>query len=193
MADILRDAFAEGRLTPDEHSARLDLAYAAKTVGELQPLVRDLPAGQPVAAPAPPAAPAGLVQEPDPRAENPNLVGIMGGSEREGHWRVGHTINAVAIMGGVVIDLSEATFTSPELVINCTAIMGGVEIRVPENVTLRGGVVGIMGGADIATRESDQPNAPVVRVQGFALMGGVDARPKRRKRLTGNSRGEPDR
>jgi hypothetical protein len=190
VADILRDALAEGRLTPEEHSQRLDLAYAAKTVGELQPLVRDLPAVHSAATPAPPAAPAAYAEGPDPRAENPNLVGILGGSERKGRWRVGHRINAVAIMGGVVIDLSEATFTSPELVINCTAIMGGVEIRVPRNVTLRGGVLGVMGGADITTQESEHPNAPVVRIQGFALMGGVEAKPKRGKHLTDKSRGK---
>uniref|UniRef100_UPI003F49BFDA DUF1707 SHOCT-like domain-containing protein n=1 Tax=Streptomyces bacillaris TaxID=68179 RepID=UPI003F49BFDA len=43
-ADILREALAEGRLTADEHAERVDLVYRAKTVGELQPLVRDLPA-----------------------------------------------------------------------------------------------------------------------------------------------------
>ncbi|MGK5639132.1 DUF1707 SHOCT-like domain-containing protein, partial [Streptomyces sp. URMC 126] len=45
IADILREALAEGRLTPDEHADRVDAAYRARTVGELEPLVRDLPAG----------------------------------------------------------------------------------------------------------------------------------------------------
>lgn len=53
VADILRDALAEGRLTTEEHSERLDGVYAAKTVGELEPYVRDLPAGRAASAPAP--------------------------------------------------------------------------------------------------------------------------------------------
>jgi uncharacterized RDD family membrane protein YckC len=39
----LRDACAEGRLTVDELTQRLDRAYAARTAGDLEPLFRDLP------------------------------------------------------------------------------------------------------------------------------------------------------
>jgi hypothetical protein len=182
VADILREALAEGRLDPAEHSERLDRVYAAKTVGELQPLVRDLPVGQ-SAVPSPsPAAARG--QDHGLSGENPTLVGILGGAERKGRWRVGSRITAVAVMGGVEIDLSEATFTSPELVIHCTAIMGGVSIRLPDNVTLRGGgVVGIMGGSDIRAYESEEPGAPVVRVNGVAFWGGVEAKAKRGKKI----------
>lgn len=180
VADILRDALAEGRLSTEEHSERLDGVYAAKTVGELEPFVRDLPVPASAAAPAP----ARQHWVPDHSGENPNLVGILGGAERKGRWRVGSKINAVAIMGGVVIDLTEATFTAPEVVINCTAIMGGIEITVPENVTLRGGgVVGIMGGSDIRAYEAPDPGAPVIKVQGLAFWGGVEAKPRRGKRV----------
>ncbi|MFI0722285.1 DUF1707 domain-containing protein [Streptomyces sp. NPDC021224] len=182
VADILREALAEGRLDSSEHSERLDHVYAAKTMGELEPLVADLPAGaasHPAAAPA--AAPRGYA---DGGGENPNLVGILGGAERKGRWRVGSKITAVAILGGVEIDLSEATFTSPELVIHCTAVMGGVTIKLPENVTLRGGgVIGIMGGSDIKAYESPDPGAPVVRVDGVAFWGGVEAKAKRGKKV----------
>ncbi|MBK3627994.1 DUF1707 domain-containing protein, partial [Streptomyces sp. MBT49] len=44
VADILRDALAEGRLTADEHAERVEGVLAAKTVGELEVFVRDLPA-----------------------------------------------------------------------------------------------------------------------------------------------------
>lgn len=181
IADILREALAEGRLDSAEHSERLDQVYAAKTLGELEPLVRDLPVGRaPVTAPA--AASRGYAV--DGAGENPNLVGILGGAERKGRWRVGNKIVAVAIMGGVEIDLSEATFTAPELVIHCTAIMGGVSIKLPENVTLRGGgVVGVMGGSDIKAYESTEPGAPVVRVDGMAFWGGVEAKAKRGKKV----------
>ncbi|MBM9504460.1 DUF1707 SHOCT-like domain-containing protein [Actinacidiphila acididurans] len=180
IAEILRDALAEGRLDASEHAERLDRTYAAKTMGELEPLVRDLPAGR--AAGAGPAA--GRGQDYGLTGENPNLVGIIGGAERKGRWRVGSRINAVAIVGGVEIDLTEATFTAPELVIHCTAIMGGISIRLPENVTLRGGgVVGIMGGSDIKAFESEDPGAPVVRVNGLAIWGGVEAKAKRGKKV----------
>jgi hypothetical protein len=44
-ADRLRQHHIEGRLDQDEFQARLDNCFAAKTVGELAELTRDLPAG----------------------------------------------------------------------------------------------------------------------------------------------------
>ena len=41
---LLREHHAAGRLTLDEFSERLDKAYAAKTLGELDELMSDLPA-----------------------------------------------------------------------------------------------------------------------------------------------------
>ncbi|MGH3490274.1 MAG: DUF1707 and DUF4190 domain-containing protein [Actinopolymorphaceae bacterium] len=44
-ADVLKAAYAEGRLDDTEHRRRLDLVLRARTYGELQRLVGDLPAG----------------------------------------------------------------------------------------------------------------------------------------------------
>jgi hypothetical protein len=56
-ATLLREHTAAGRLTPEELSDRLDVAYAAVTVGELHALVEDLPAAD-VDAPGPAGSPA---------------------------------------------------------------------------------------------------------------------------------------
>jgi hypothetical protein len=67
VADFLRDACAEGRLSPTELEERLDLLFAGSTVADLTVLVRDLPGGAKVLPrlhragvsrpPAPPALP----------------------------------------------------------------------------------------------------------------------------------------
>jgi Domain of unknown function (DUF1707) len=44
-AGLLNAAFAEGRLTADEHDQRLSTAYAARTWQQLRQLTADLPAG----------------------------------------------------------------------------------------------------------------------------------------------------
>jgi hypothetical protein len=44
-ADRLRQHHIDGRLDQDEFQTRLDKCFAAKTVGELAELMRDLPAG----------------------------------------------------------------------------------------------------------------------------------------------------
>ncbi|WP_323385336.1 DUF1707 SHOCT-like domain-containing protein, partial [Streptomyces calidiresistens] len=57
VAEILREALAEGRLDAEEHSERIDAVYRARTRAELEPLVSDLPGGQPSVAPSPAPAP----------------------------------------------------------------------------------------------------------------------------------------
>ena len=42
-ASLLREHLAAGRLTPEEFSERLDKAFAARTVGEIDALLKDLP------------------------------------------------------------------------------------------------------------------------------------------------------
>ncbi|HEX4088570.1 MAG TPA: DUF1707 domain-containing protein [Trebonia sp.] len=43
-AALLREHHAVGRLTPEEFSERVDKAFAAKTLGDLEALLSDLPA-----------------------------------------------------------------------------------------------------------------------------------------------------
>ncbi|MEU7584583.1 DUF1707 domain-containing protein [Streptomyces sp. NPDC041068] len=183
-ADILREALAEGRLTAEEHGERIDGVYRAKTVAELEPLVRDLPsahgqahagAGAPDPAPARPSP--GLV----PPVADENLVAVLSSSVRKGRWRVGRRTHAYAIFGSVEIDLSEAIFEQRQVVIKAVAIFGSVDIRVPENVSLRGSGTGIVGNFEVDTLDSPDQDAPVVYVDGMAVLGSIEARPKRGK------------
>src|SRR5215468_5746025 len=60
-AGLLNEAFAEGRLTADEHDQRLSVAYAARSWQELHQLTADLPAASGAAsAPMAPRMPAGV-------------------------------------------------------------------------------------------------------------------------------------
>ncbi|WP_327369612.1 DUF1707 SHOCT-like domain-containing protein [Streptomyces sp. NBC_01217] len=178
IADILREAMAEGRLTAEEHAERVDAVYRAKTVGELEPLVRDLPAP---AGGSRPAAEPGVHGYESPTGPAENLVAIFSSSTRKGRWRVGGRTNAFALFGSVEIDLTEALFGQRLTVVNATSIFGSVEIRVPENISLRGSGTGVFGNFEVATLESADPEAPVVVVNGYSVFGTVEAKPKRGK------------
>jgi len=54
-AGVLNAAFAEGRLTVDEHGQRVEAAYAARTWQQLHELTADLPAPAGAAEPVSPA------------------------------------------------------------------------------------------------------------------------------------------
>ena len=66
--------------------------------------------------------------------------------------------------------------------INATSIFGSVEIRVPENVSLRGSGAGILGNFEVDTLDAADPDAPRRAVDGYAVLGSVEAKPKRGKR-----------
>ncbi|MEE1741752.1 DUF1707 domain-containing protein [Streptomyces sp. BE147] len=181
IADILRDAMAEGRLTAEEHAERIDLVYRAKTVGELEPLVRDLPATG-AAAPQAGAQARPYAYGPEaPAGPADNLVAVFSSSTRKGRWRVGGRTNAFALFGSVEIDLTEALFGQRLTVINATSIFGSVEIKVPQNISLRGNGTGVFGNFEVMTLESADPEAPVVVVNGYSVFGNVEAKPKRGK------------
>ncbi|MFJ9454841.1 DUF1707 domain-containing protein [Kitasatospora sp. NPDC101447] len=182
IAELLRDAYAEGRLDADEHAERIEAAYAAKTFGDLAPLTRDLPA-RPLSFEKQPLGAAAPTPQPPARQESPAVVAIFGGASRKGRWRVGSHLKAFAAFGGVEIDLSDAVFESPEVEIVVMAMFGGVEVRVPENVSLQGGGVGLFGGFDVREQTAADPYAPVVRVKGLAMFGGCTAKPRRGKKL----------
>ncbi|MFD0001959.1 DUF1707 domain-containing protein [Streptomyces sp. NPDC127178] len=180
IADILRDALAEGRLTADEHAERVEGVLAAKTVGELDVFIRDLPAAHQRRAPHVPApgrpAPGAIPAEPDD-----NVVAVFSSAVRKGRWRAGRRIHAYAVFGSVEIDLSEALFEYQQVMIRAVSIFGNVEVRVPENVSLRGTGGGVLGNFEVDHLDAEDPYAPVVHVDGWAVLGNIEGRPKRGK------------
>ncbi|MBG0854929.1 DUF1707 domain-containing protein [Streptomyces spinoverrucosus] len=191
VAEVLRDALAEGRLDMAEFEERLDATYQARTYGELAPITRDLPvAGRAL------GDSVSLTKEPAPRGSWAERitgregssswgVAVMAGFQRKGHWTVPKRFQCFTFWGGGEIDLREAYFADREVEINCVAIMGGVNIVVPPGVEVVVRGIGIMGGFD--SREDGvpgEPGAPRVIVSGFAFWGGVgvERKPTRAQR-----------
>lgn len=178
VANILREAAGDGRLTMDELDQRLDAVYAAKTYAELEPVTRDLPGAGAGYVPAPsPAA----VRDPARYGGEPTshfAVAIMGGFTRKGDWVMPKEFTAFMLMGGGEIDLRQARFAEPEVAIHVVAIMGGCEIIVPEDATVRVTGIGIMGAFDHTGAGTGSPDGPVITVNGVAIMGGVDVKRK---------------
>jgi DUF1707 SHOCT-like domain/Domain of unknown function (DUF4190) len=75
--DVLKAAFAEGRLTKEEHGTRVQRAYGARTYADLAALSADLPAGPLGTLPSPgPGAPATYLPVARPRT-NPLAVASL--------------------------------------------------------------------------------------------------------------------
>ncbi|MET7486000.1 DUF1707 domain-containing protein [Streptomyces sp. NPDC005538] len=179
VAEVLRDALAEGRLDMEEFEERLEATYKARTYGELTPITRDLPA----AGVAPP--PVNMVKEPvesgswaarivGGEGSSTGGVAILSGFQRKGRWTVPKRFTCFSFLGGGEIDLREANFADREVEINCIAIMGGVEVTVPPGVEVVVRGIGVMGAFDHSQEGvPGDPGAPRVIITGFAFWGGV--------------------
>ena len=176
VANVLREAAGDGRLTMEELDERLDAVYTAKTYAELEPITRDLPATGTAHAPVP--AQSSAVQESriGGVASSEGAFAILGGFSRKGDWVVPKDFTAFAFMAGGEIDLREARFAEPVVTIHVVAIMAGIEITVPEDVTVRVTGIGIMGGFDHGASATGAAGGPTIIINGVALMGGVEVR-----------------
>ena len=178
VAETLREAAGDGRLTMDELDERLDAVYAAKTYAELEPITHDLPetgAGYvPAASPAASRDPGRFGGEPTSQG----AVAILGGFTRKGEWIVPKEFTAFMFMGGGEIDLREARFSQREVSIHIVAIMGGCEVIVPEDATVYVTGIGILGAFEHTDAGAGSPDGPVITINGVALLGGVDVKRK---------------
>ena len=176
-AEVLREAHAEGRISIDELDERLTSVYNAKTFADLVPVTRDLPATQDAA-----AAPAPARGRIGGTARFTLSLAILGGASREGQWVVPPEYTAVATLGGIKLDMRDATFAEAETTIKAVAVMGGMEITVPEDADVEVGAFGLMGGVDHGGEGPGVPGAPRIRITGVAVMGGIEVKraPSRR-------------
>ncbi|QIX28819.1 DUF1707 domain-containing protein [Nocardioides sp. JQ2195] len=198
VAEVLREAAGEGRIDFDELDERLEATYAAKTYADLVPITVDLPTkGIEAAHPTSPT-PVGSPVPATVHAPRHNAsLAIMGGQDRKGVWEVGASHTAFALMGGIDLDLREAVLTARETTIVANTVMGGIDVIVNAHTHVIVEGVGVMGDFSQARDRVEPqigPDSPVVRVKGFALMGGVtvvrkpmpgEGRGRRLKRLPG--------
>jgi Domain of unknown function (DUF1707)/Cell wall-active antibiotics response 4TMS YvqF len=199
VAEVLRDAYVDGRLSPSEHEERLSAAYTAATFGELVPVLTDLPVPpgtlpvpesrgvelvtQSSASPAPAfhsSASLALSVRPDLAAQaDGDAVAVFGSFERRGRWVVPPWLKAVCVFGGGELDFTQAQLTSQVTVLKVRCIFGGLDITVPEGLAVQNGVTAVFGGH--SNPATDAPHgAPVLRIEGTAVFGGIDThRPRR--------------
>ncbi|MFB6963436.1 DUF1707 domain-containing protein [Streptomyces sp. NPDC056309] len=110
VVERLRDATVEGRLSLEELEERLEEAFTAKTFGDLEPLVADLPEAAPAAG----------------RSDRPLVLKTNGILQQTGYWEVPATIVASTGMGTIRIDFTAAECGQREVTVEVAVGMGNV-------------------------------------------------------------------
>lgn len=172
-AAVINNALAEGRLSAEEHSERLDAIYAARTQAELVPLLEDLPGQRAAFAPDPAGQPAAVGR----------LVAIFSATSRKGVWHAEPVMSVLSVFGSVELDFREAILPGKEVVLRGLSVLGAVEIVVPPEMRVVDNGVAILGAREITGNEAQaaSPDSPVLRIEGCCVLGAMEVRRKARK------------
>jgi hypothetical protein len=173
VAEQLRVAAGDGRLSPVELDERLELALTARTYAELAALVTDLPAAGTAAEPAPAAPPAkDLVR----------LHCSSGHAARTGRWVVPDRMDLKVCSGRIVLDFTQAVITRPTLHIDAEVSSGHITLITKPGIAVDADDVTVRSGR-INVRAPWDPDVPAqlrIDIAGKCGSGRILARPPRR-------------
>ncbi|GGM80312.1 hypothetical protein GCM10010106_28680 [Thermopolyspora flexuosa] len=176
VAAILGEALATGRLTSIEHADRLEAAYSAVTLGDLLPLVEDLPDVEAAA--------------PGTGTERQQVAAVFSKIVRRGRWVVGRRTRLRSLFGALIVDLTDAVLPGREITLDLDATFGKLIVRIPRNARVidEGGALfskrhvsddgpwGYDAGGTANGPAADgvaDPGAPLIRITGNARFGKI--------------------
>jgi hypothetical protein len=171
----LRGAAGEGRLTLEELTDRVEAASSAQTRGDLETLVRDLPAEGATGAPGAVGAPAAgaIVSVPTRNSA------VFGDLRRAGAWRVAQRSRWDSVFGDVKLDLREAQVSDAEVEIEAGTVFGDIELLVPEGVVVEVRARTFFGDVKQDAGEAAPAGAPRIVLTGWTTFGDVRVRSRR--------------
>lgn len=83
---------------------------------------------------------------------------------------------AMAIMGGVELDLRGVSPHENVVELELTSIMGSIEVIVSENWRVEVSGTPLLGSMENKSRYTTDPNAPILIIKGFVLMGSIEVK-----------------
>jgi hypothetical protein len=125
VIELLRAAVADGRLDSAEFDERLDAALAARTIDALTPLIADL-----IAAPGSHGALTFpfTATSAEPAADLITISEKHGSVRRDGRWTLPHRLALRTFWCDVLLDLTSAVRSGPELIIEMRVRGGDMEL-----------------------------------------------------------------
>jgi len=174
VVEMLRVAAGDGRLSAEELDERVERALTARTYGELQELVADLPGAQ-----------SGV-----PAAAKPKDVVRIdrygASARRDGRWTVPQRVEVNVTGGNVILDFTEAIITLPSLQVSASLMGGNLTLITRPGIVVDTDDVALMGG-NLKARQHPDAQAPVllrVEITGQVTGGSIIVRPPRPPRRT---------
>ncbi|CAL9525537.1 hypothetical protein SUDANB121_03944 [Nocardiopsis dassonvillei] len=153
----VREAYAQGHISHEEMDERLDRVLAARTHGEMAPVLASLPAE---------------------KAGRTAVISAAGGRiTRRGAWRVPRVLRVESAFGRVHLDLSRAVIEHPVVDIELQLGTGNARITVPRDAVVEFDDLNT-GWKDTDHRppRRPRPGGPTVRISGAVGFGRLKIR-----------------
>jgi hypothetical protein len=176
----LQMAGAAGRLEPDEVDERTAAAVSARTLGDLEGLVADLPGQSPLSS-------AGTEPQRD------QIVSELYNAKRDGRWTVPAQLDVRVNSGSVTLDFTEAEIISPTLDIDASVRGGSLTLITRPGIDVHTHDLMVDSGSvkvDAPWVEDGGPTVLTITVTGAITVGEMTVRPARRN-LREWLRGDP--
>jgi Domain of unknown function (DUF1707) len=165
--ESLRGDLLDGRLTLEEFSERVEIAYGARVAAELAGARVGLPVragGAPV-----PRAAAGARRSP-----TRFTGGLFSYVSQRGRLRLRRWTVLASVFSDVDLDLREAEADGAVSTVTVLALFGNADVYVPEGIEVEVGGVSVLGHRRDWGRDLARPDAPLIRVRALSLFGTVD-------------------
>jgi hypothetical protein len=107
----------------------------------------------------------------DADSDQVSLVAIFDGVQLKSQAKAFRGGSAFAWFGGIEVDLREAQL-APDARLSLNTLFGGIAVRVPPGWRVESELNALIGGVD-ARGLVDEADAPVLRVDGLAVFGGI--------------------
>ncbi|MEU0503634.1 DUF1707 domain-containing protein [Nocardia sp. NPDC005998] len=190
VGQLLQRAVGLGMLSLGEFTERMDTALAAKTRGELNAVLVDLPGvrlvGQPAAPPstfvnaAPGVAKRPVSPPPSvPAHATPGNVirSRLSGVNRRGPWQVAPSLHLNNWLSGVTLDFTEAIMSTQVVEVNVDDYLSSLTLIVPAEATVDLNGVDLIGSSVNNKVRTGPPFGPLhLVVQGRIRFGSVTAK-----------------
>jgi uncharacterized protein DUF1707 len=164
VVEVLQKAIGHGLISLDEFSDRTDTALAAKTRGELNSVLVDLP-GLTHADNAPAAAAPPQIE----------LRSTMSALKRSGSWTVPQRLLIRSRMGSTELDFTDAVINSQRVEIELDVAGGSVELLFAENAGVTSSDV-VMTMGSLKDKRPKESGTPQFVITGAVRAGSVEIR-----------------
>ncbi|GAA3655773.1 hypothetical protein GCM10022224_018640 [Nonomuraea antimicrobica] len=162
VTELLRTAVADGRLDLAEFDERLEAALSARTIDALAPLVSDL-----IAAPGSDRAlTLPLAGTPvEPAAELLTIKERHGSVRRDGRWTLPHRLALRTAWCDVLLDLTGALRSAPELVVELRVSGGNVALVLAPGMVLDANELSVRHSTLAINRDADDDTPETLRIR----------------------------